>query len=91
MGTNLSFWKELPIFATSNTCVSDLQIKLGRETVSVYFGTTKLRENNQILFLRFNLSRKYISGERSKEMHVHISDKTNENISRHVELKHVGA
>ena len=40
--TNSIFLKESPVFATSNTYVNDLKIKLGREVILLYLETTKL-------------------------------------------------
>lgn len=54
-------------------------------------GQQNVEKRIEFFFLRINLFREYISGERSKEMHVQIGHKNNENILRHVELKHLGA
>ena len=76
---------ESPIFATSNTCVRHLELKLGREVVLPYFGTKKLRETLKVGYCL----RSTQSGERSKEMHVHIDGKKNEKILNYIKIKHL--
>lgn len=42
------------------------------------------------MFLNFVVFEDYMSGERSKEMHMHIDGKENEKILSHMKIKHVG-
>ena len=80
---------ESPTFVTSNTCLSNLQLKSGREVVFLYFGTKKIEAILSFLFLSFIQFEEHTSGERGKEMHVHIGGKENEKILSHVKIKHV--
>lgn len=42
VGTNSNVLMESPIVLTSNTCLSNLRIKFGKEVVLFYFGAKQL-------------------------------------------------
>lgn len=42
------------------------------------------------MFLNFIVFEDYMTGERSKEMHMHIDGKENEKIPSHMKIKYVG-
>lgn len=77
---------ESPVFATSNTYVSYLKIKVGRKCVLHYFGEKSLRKSLSS-FLIVILFEEYTSGERRKEMHVHIDGKEIEKILSHIKIR----
>jgi hypothetical protein len=75
------------IYAIANIGVSSLEIKT--KLLYSILWQKNLREY-LVLFLSFIIFEDYMSGERSKEMHVHIDGKQNEKILSHMKIKHVG-
>ena len=85
--TNVRILMNSPIFSTSKTCASDLKTKLKKKVVLWILGQTHF-EKILSSFLNLNLNKKYTSGERRKEMHVHVDGKENGKVLSYIKIKY---
>lgn len=74
------------VFPIFNTCVSDLE-KLGRDFVFALLYGNKTSRTFQSIVIGFILFGECASGERSKELHMHIGGKVAENLLDYIKVK----
>ena len=81
----INILKKCHIFANFNTCVSDLEINYGGES---FCSLPRLPNLEKFLssFLKLFLFKECTSGDRGKEVHVHIGSKENENILSYINV-----